>query len=74
MCDQINLFGSTLKISFVLGVEDDYWILHGLSEPIASIGGYKNQTRKSQRLLEDQKEHRTLNNNMVQSLMNKDCE
>ena len=26
--DRITLFGSTLKYSYVLDIEDDYWILH----------------------------------------------
>ena len=55
LCHQPTLFVSTLKDSFVLDVEDDYWILNNLSDPIASIGDYKNQTRLSQRLREDQK-------------------
>ena len=47
--------------SFVyFNVEDDYWILHGLSEPIVSIGDYNNQKRRSRRLREDRSEQRTL--------------
>ena len=65
LCVQLTIFGSTLKNSFVLAVEDNYWILHGLSDPMASIGGYKNQTRRSRRLLDDRKEHRTQNINTV---------
>ena len=74
MCHRLNLFGSTLKDGFVLDVEVNYWILHGLSDPITSIGDYKNQTRQSRRLHEDWKEHRTLKNNMVQSLTSEDGE
>ena len=40
--DRLTRFGGRLKDRFVLDVEDDYWILHNLSDPIASIGGYKN--------------------------------
>ena len=29
LCDRLTLFVSTLKDSFVLDAEDDYWILHG---------------------------------------------
>ena len=74
LCDWLTLFGSTLKDSFVLNIEEYYWILYGLSEPLPSIGGYKNQTRQSRRLCEDQKEHRTLKNNTVRSLTSKDHE
>ena len=43
LCDTGSLFfGSTLKDSFVLDVKDNYWILHGLSDPVVSIGDYKN--------------------------------
>ena len=37
LCDQLPLFGSTLKYSFDLDVEDKSRNLHGLSDPIASI-------------------------------------
>ena len=40
--DRLTRFGGRLKDRFVLDVEEDYWILHNLSDPIASIGGYKN--------------------------------
>ena len=60
LCDQLTFFNSTLKYSFVLAVKDNYWVKHGLSYPIASIGGYKNQTRQSQIICKDRKEYRTL--------------
>ena len=44
LCDGLTIFGSTLKDRFVSAVKDNYWDLHGLSYPIASIDGYKNQT------------------------------
>ena len=72
LCDQLTLFGGTLKDSFVLEVEDNYWVLHGLSDPIVSIGDYKNHTRQSQRLREDWKEQITLKNKMVRSLTSED--
>ena len=55
-CHRLTIFDSTLKDSFVLDVEDNYWILHDLSDPIASISDHKNQTIQSRRLCEDCKE------------------
>ena len=71
LCDRLTLFGGKLKDSFVLAVEDKYCILHGLSDPLASIVRYKNQTIRSRRLREDWKEQRTLKINMVRSFTSK---
>ena len=60
LCNGLTLFGSTLKDGFVLAVKDNYWYLHGLLDPTASISGYNNQKRRSQRLREYCKEPRTL--------------
>ena len=82
LCDGITLFGSTLKDSFVLAVEYNYWDLHSLSDPIASIGGYKNQTRRSWRLCEHRKCPKTMiltwydiqrTKNMNKTLINSHC-
>ena len=58
--NRLALFNSTLKDSFVLAVKDRYRVSYSLSDPISSIGGYKNQKRRSRRLCEDCKEHRML--------------
>ena len=58
--DGLTFFGSTLKDSFVLSVKENYLDLHDLLDPIASIGGYKNQKRRLRRLRHDCKEHRTM--------------
>ena len=60
LCDGLTIFGSTLKDRFVSAVKDNYWDLHGLSYPIASIDGYKNQTRRLKKNCEYCKEPRML--------------
>ena len=42
VCHQLTLSGITLKDNFVLDVKDNYLILHGISDPIVSIGDYNN--------------------------------
>ena len=74
VCDRLTIFGSMLKDSFVLDVKDDYWILHGLSDPIVSISDYKNQKRRSRRLCKDRNEQRTLKNKTVRSSTSEDRE
>ena len=59
-CNGLTLFVGTLKDRFGLSVKEKFWYLHSLSDPIASVGGCNNQTRRYWRLCEDCKEPRTL--------------